>query len=215
MTLFETLTRLRAGERPASGLLHSCRLHAFGSEAYGEEAVVERFRTMPYDENNEQFSVSTPRHAALFAGAVAIVADLAGDNLARVWRLGPGAPVLPEAGISVTFDPDLSQARGDSFLCVSDHPELADNVAARVVAIGRDLVRSDPSVRARAFAIRAFGSAQKGAALFAMHHLSSNAIRAAGFFHIAVRWENNDLVTVRDTAGEAAVAATPWTPRIG
>jgi hypothetical protein len=215
MSALETLAQLRAGQRPSSCLLHSCRLHAFGCEAYGEEAIVERFRTMPHAVAGEQHVIVAPGHIALFAGAGAMIADLAGENITRIWRVGPGAPVLPEAGVSVVFDPDLTQARGDVFFCAGDHRALPADAADRVEAIGRDLARSDEGARARAFAIRAFGSAHEGAALFALYRLSGDPVRACGFVHAAVRWAGDTLVIVRDLAGEAAVAATPWTPRIG
>lgn len=216
MIAVETLTQLRAGQRPMSGLLHNCRLHAFGSEAYGEEAIVERFRSMPYAvTDGDPVVMTAPGHLALFAGAGAMIADLAGENIMRLWRVGPGEPVLPEAGVSVPLDPDLTQSRGDVFFTASDHPALAANAAARVEEIGRALALDDNGYRARAFATRAFGTRQEGAALFALYRLGDAKIRSAGFVHVAARWSGSDVVTVRDTAGEAANEATPWTPRIG
>ena len=213
-TVIDTITQLRAGQRPQTGVMHTCRLHGFGSEAYGIEAIVERFRTMPYAIASDQVVVTAPGQLALFAGAGAMIAEVAGNQIARLWRVGPGAPVLPEPGISVVFDPDLAQARGDVFFAASDHPALAPNAAPRVEAIGRDLARTDMGYRARAFAIRAFGTNDEGAALFAVHQLSADSVRSSGFVHVAVRWAGETVVTVRDTAGEAANAASPWTPRI-
>jgi hypothetical protein len=215
MSVLETLAQLRAGQRPASGLLHTCRLHAFGSEVYGTEAIVERFRMMPFVVPVEQIVVTAPGHLALFAGAGAMIADVIGDNIARLWRVGPGVTILPEPGVSVVFNPDLEQARGDVFFSASDHLSLADDAAQRVEAIGRDLARADDSFRARAFAIRAFGTADEGAALFAVYQLSGDAVRTSGFVHVAMRWSGDTVTIVRDAAGAAAVAATPWTPRIG
>lgn len=215
MSAIETLAALRAGERPDGGLLHSARLHAFGSEVYGEEAIVARFRTLPYVVADDQRVVEAPGHIALFAGAGAMVADLAEGGIARLWSVGPGAPLLPEAGISVIFDPDLAQARGDVFFAASDHPALDPHAAARVATIGAALARDDRSYRARAFVIRAFGTADEGAMLVALHRQSADEPRTLGFVHVAARWQGDATTIVRDDAGEAAVALTPWTPHIG
>ena len=214
MSALETIAQLRAGHRPAAGLLHTCRLHAFGSEAYGEEAIIERFRTMPYGMPADPAVVAAPGHLAVFAGGGAMIADLAGDNIARLWRVGPGTPVMPEPAVSVSFDPDLAQARGDLLFAASDHRQLATGAAPRVAAIGRDVIQSDTAYRTRAFAIRAFGTAMDGVVLFALHSLSGGSRRNAGFIHVAARWSGSDVAIVRDSAGEAAVAATGWMPRI-
>ena len=215
MSALETIAQLRAGQRPASGLLHTCRLHAFGSEAYGEESIVERFRTMAYGLPADPVVIATLGHLAVFAGAGAMIADLAGEDIARLWRVGPGTPVLPEPAVSVPFDPDLSQARGDLLFSAREHHQLSADAAPHVEAIGLELARGDTAYRTRAFAIRAFGSAAEGAALFALHRLSAGSQRNAGFFLVAARWSGGDVVIVNDSAGEAAVAATPWMPRIG
>ena len=215
MSAAETIAQLRAGHRPTSGLLHTCRLHAFGSEAYGEEAIVERFRTLPDGMPADPVIVAAPGHLAVFAGAGAIIADLAAGNIARMWRVGPGTPVLPEPAVSVSFDPDLTQARGALLFAVRDHRQLAEDAAPRVAAIGLELAHTTTAYRTRAFAIRAFGTAAEGAVLFACHRLNAGSQRHAGFSHIAARWSGNDIAIVHDSAGEAAIAAVPWTPRIG
>ena len=214
MSALDTLIQLRSGEWPASGLVHNCRLHAFGSEAYGEEAIVERFRTLPYVPA-DPVTVAVPGHFAMFAGAGAIIADLSDDNIARMWRVGPGPAILPEPGVSVVFDPDMAQARGDVFFAASDHPALANDSADRVIEAGRAISRdNDGSSRARAFVVRAFGSAAEGAALFAVHRMTGGPIRTSGFAMAAVRWTINELHIVRDLAGEQAVVKVPWTPSI-
>ena len=215
MSALETVAQLRAGLRPKSGLLHTCRLHALGSEAYGEEAVVERFSDMVEAMPADPVVVAVPGHLALFAGDEAIFADLAGENISRLWRVGPGAPAGSETAVSVSFDPDLTQVRGDVFFEARMHRQLLIDAAPRVEAIGLELVRTDTAFRTRAFAVRAFGTANDGAALFALHRLSTGAQRNAGFIHVAARWCGNDVACMYDSAGEAAVAAAPWTPRIG
>jgi len=216
MNAVETLRALARGERPASGLLHAARLDASGAEAYGEEAIVERFRHAPIDLSPGAVVVEAPGHVAIFDGDVAVFADVFGQSIARLWCLGDGRPVVAEAGISVAFDPDLAQARGDVFFAASDHPALAPDAVDRVSAAGGVIARDDPTVfRARAFAIRAFGSASAGAALFAVYRLAGTAERTAGFAMAAARWSSGETQFVRDRAGESARAGRAWMPRIG
>ncbi len=215
MSALDTLTQLRSGTRPTSGLLHHCRLHAFGSEVYGEEAIVERFRALPYVPA-DPVTVAVPGHFAMFAGAGAIIADLSGDNIARMWRVGPGPAILPEPGVSVVFDPDLAQARGNVFFAASDHPALAVDAADRALEAGRAITRDDnKSYRTRAFAVRAFGTAIEGVALFAVYRLTGAPVRTSGFAMAAVRWTPDDLQIVRDLAGEQVIAERRWTPSVG
>ena len=67
MNAFETLCRLAAGERPEAGVLHTARLGAFGTEAYGEEAIVELFRRQVRPIAETMIRVEAMRHLALFA----------------------------------------------------------------------------------------------------------------------------------------------------
>ena len=211
MSVLETITEMRAGRRPVSGLLHGCRLHAFGSEVQGEEAIADRFRTLPYV-TADPITVDAPGHFALFAGVGAIIADVADGNVARLWRVGPGPAIPAEPGVSVAFDPDMSQARGDLCFCSGDHPALADGAVTRVEGIGREIARADAAYRARAYTVRAFGSVAEGAALFAVYR--QGAAGSPGFVNVAARWSGDEVVVVRDDAGEAALAVTPWKPQI-
>lgn len=214
MSAVETLRMLAAGERPATGLLHTARLEAFGVELYGEEAIVERFSRAPFVLSDAATVVETPGHLAIFDSETALVADLYGGNIARIWLLGDGEARDGEAGISVVFDPDLAQARGDIFLAASDHPALAADAVGRAIAAGRAITR-DNGYCVRAFAIRAFGTAAEGAALFAVYRLTGEPTRTSGFAMAAVRWTHDSFRIVRDLAGEAAISRRRWTPRIG
>ena len=218
MSAVETLRMLAAGECPASGLLHTARLAAFGVECYGEEAIVDSFSRAPIVLSGTATVVETSSHLAIFDGDTALIADLYSANIARLWRLGCGDPLDAEQGISVVFDPDLAQARGDICLAASDHPALAGDAIDRAAQAGRAITRnsdnSDNSYRSRAFAIRAFGTAAEGVALFAVYRLAGEPARTSGFAMAAVRWMPDNLRIVRDLAGEQAVAKRPWTPRI-
>lgn len=215
MNAVETLMALAAGEWPPKGLLHTARLEAFGVEAYGEEAIVESFRCAPFDLSDNATVVEATGHVAIFDGDTALVADLYGECITRLWQLSDGNPLDGEPGISVVFDPDLAQARGDVFAAASDHPALAPDAIGCLLRAGRAIARDDPDAyRTRAFAIRAFGTVARGVALFAVHRLEGEFDRRAGFAMAAARWTLDGLQIVRDRAGEDAVAERSWTPHI-
>lgn len=219
MTALATLRALAAGEPVANGaLLQTCRLAAGGSEFYGEEEILARFRSAP-TLTDEPLSLASASHAALFWPGTALFADLAGEHIARLWLLGPGAPAARETSVAVPFDPDMAQSPGDLAFAASDHPGLSPGDVGRVMQAGRDLATDwrdasdQPGLRARAFAIRAFSEGSTCAALFAVHVLSGDAVRRAGFVHAAVMLGGSGL-TVQDSAGESALDAE-WRPRIG
>lgn len=221
MTAVKTLRMIAAGERPLGGLLHTTRLEAFGVVAYGEEAIVEQFACNPLALSEQSVVIDVPGHIAIFDAEAAIIADLYGGNVARLWRLGGGEPADTEAGISVSFDPDLTQASGDVLFAATDHPELATDAVDFVQRAGRKLLqtrheeRGKRAYRARAFVVRAFGDATSGVVLFAVYRLTGDAVRESGFAMAAMRWTTDKMYIVRDWAGETAVTLRQWTPRIG
>jgi hypothetical protein len=209
----DTLRILAAGKRPMTGLLHTARLEAFGVEIYGEEAIVEAFRRAPYDFSETATIIDVASHIAMFDGDMAIVADVAGDNIARIWRLGTGDPLVHEPSISVAFDPDLAQANGDVVTRGTDHPELAVEALESVRLAGQAIARAaTDAYRTRASTIRAFGSVAEGAALFAVYRLTGDPARNSGFAMAAALWTSAGMEIVRDRVGEAAVSLRPWTP---
>ena len=216
MIALETLQMLAAGQRPTSGLLHTARLAAFGTEFYGEEAIVEAFRRAPQTISDAAAVLGCRGHIAIFDSDTALFADLHGESIARIWRLGDGVPAAGEPAISVAFDPDLAQARGDVFAAATDHPALAPDAFEKLLQAGRTIAHADPAAyRTRAIAVRAFGSATEGSALFAVHRLIGNPRRTAGFAMAAVRWTSDGLTTFKDRSGEAAAVTGAWTPCIG
>jgi hypothetical protein len=186
MSAAEELRSLLAGRRPAAGLLQTVRLELGGTEFYGEEAVLERGRAAPVDLARAE-EVRGPAGLALFGESVAAVADLHGERVGRVWVLGALPPAEPEAAVMVAFDPDLLQARAAVFLDAADHPDAAPPLLDRLAAAGARLVEAEPGYRARAFLIRAWGDAARGAGLFAVHRLGPGPVRASGWSYAAVR----------------------------
>lgn len=216
MSALEVLQMLAAGQRPTSGLLHTARLAAYGTEFYGEEAIVEAFRREPQVISDAVTVLALPGHIAIFDSDTALFADLHGESIARIWRLGDGDPAAGEPGISVAFDPDLAQARGDVFAAETDHPALGPDAFEKLLQAGRTIAHADPaSYRTRAIAVRAFGNAAEGSALFAVHRLIGNPRRTSGFAMAAVRWAPDGLTIVRDRSGEATAVTAAGTPCIG
>jgi len=227
MNALTALSNIAAGKRPQGELLPACRLEAFGIELYGEEAIVQSFRQAPLAIPARAQVIRVPGHIAVFDGEHALFADLYGEDIARIWRLGPGLPAHAEPAVGVPFDPDLWQERRDLAWRREDHPQLSEAGADAVHAIGCKLARHwEPGngagdYRVRPFLLRAFdgqGDGQ-GAALFAVYRLGPSAQRSAGFSLVAASFQlaGGALAShalVRDLAGEAAVQQAPWLPRV-
>jgi hypothetical protein len=203
--------------------LPPCRLEAFGSEVFGEEAIVQAFRCCPFVEAQGLVAIATGRHLALFGPDTALIADVYDDNIARIWRLGPGNPVDSEPALGVPFDADLRQSRGDLAFRKEDLPALTPAALPVLEEIGRALSRQwDPAggsspYRARSFLIRAFSQNGRSVGLFALHTVGGGPVRTLGFTYVAVLVENDDASTaiiIRDRAGEAARDMKVWRPRV-
>ncbi|WP_375396669.1 hypothetical protein [uncultured Sphingomonas sp.] len=210
MSVADHLAALTAGRRPADdGLLGNCRLEWRGGEAYGEEAILELFRSAPFDAGPDAVLVETAASAALVGADGALVADVYDGRIGRLWRIGPGGAPETEPAVSVAFDPDLRQVRGGVLIGPGDHPELDAGKVAGVVAAAEALVAAggpQPLHRARAFAMRAFTGTAGTAALLAVHRLTGGPMRGGGFAYAAIVI---DGPSVADPAPEG-----PWAPRL-
>ncbi len=226
MSARTALLALAAGQRPAGALLPPVRLHAGGAELFGEEAAVHAFRRAPIVFSDAAEVLEADGHVAIFEGENALFASTYGDLIARIWRLGPGEPGAVEPAIGVPFDTDLRQSRVDVAFRAEDHPALAADAAAAVVAIGANLAHGwaagegEGAYRTRPFVLRAFSNGDRGAALFALFRLGPDAVRSAGFSFAAVRFRFDgsgvaEHHVVRDLSGEAAVGAAPWRAHVG
>lgn len=224
MKPLEALQMLARGQRPRDALLPPCRLEGLGTQAYGEEAIVSHFRNTPMGSLEATDVVVTPSHIAIFAGEAVLFADVFGDHILRIWRLGPGEPSATQPAIGVAFDTDLFQSRRDAVLRMEDHRELHADAKEIVEQIGYSLAHEwtpedgSPALRARPFCLRAFSNGNIGAALFAVHRLGSGKVRSAGFAFAAARFAlgkdgNQEPLIVRDLAGEKAVEKAVWRTR--
>jgi len=212
-----TVHALARGERPFAGLLHNCRFEAFGSETYGEEAILARCRASCRPISSDAITFDDPAHLAIFDGGRAWFVDVQNGCFSRLWLLADEEITIfpPEVAISVPFDPDLTQARGDVLMVPADHPALHPDACAKVIALGRRIVASSAARRTRAFVVRAFGTAENGAALLAIFRISVDSANSPGFAMAAACWSSGVDHVVYDRAGEVAAASAPWTPQVG
>ncbi len=190
MSAFGAIAEVAIGRVPVQ-LLHACRLEVGGFDAFGVEAISDAFRCDPVTLDY----ATVVENAESFAAIVddqAVFADLYDGNIGRLWRAGRTAPHAPEPFVAVPFDPDLTQARGDVQFSATDHPLLASDAAARVRVAGLEILAHDPSAwRSRVFCVRTFGSASRGAALFALYRMSGGQVRTSGFGYAVAIWEGS------------------------
>lgn len=209
MNARDALAAIAGGTRHA-GLLGNCRCEWGGGEAYGEEAILELFREHPVDiADGEMIQDATA--LACFKRDTALFADLHEGRIGRLWRIGPGGGAPIEPAVAVASDPDLRQARGDVLFRAADHPGLASDAATAVIAGGNALIgRIDhgPLHRARAFVLRALGTADRAAALYSVQRLGGGAVRTSGFGYAAALVGAHEMVAIDPPTPRE------WTPRL-
>jgi hypothetical protein len=198
MTMLSILRAIAAGD--TDQVLGPTRLAVGGHELFGIEAVADAFRRDPLelgDDDTPPLFAESARQAAVLHGGQAMFADLYDGRIGRLWRVGAAPSSPPEPRVAVAFDPDLRQARGDLLFDPADHPGL-DADAHGIVRAAALALLTAPAWRARAFAIRAFGDAEAGAVLFAVHRLSADPMRVGGFVHAAAVWSEGERRVVAD-----------------
>ena len=202
MSALQTLIALVGGASMPVGILGTCRLESGNVDAFGTEAVASAFRRAPITGAENYAVVAASGHLALFGENDAVVADLFGENIGRLWRIGQPEPGAPEPAVSVAFDTDLRQARADVFVAAAEHAALDPAAIGRIEGLGRALVDDaspeHAAFRARAFAVRAFGDAEQGCVLFAIHALAAPPIRTPSLTYAAARWNGETTQIVRD-----------------
>jgi hypothetical protein len=212
------LTHLRAlarGTLPTDdGLLGNTRCAWGRGILISEEAILAAFAARPFDLEGELLEVETPQGAALIGQDDALVADLYGGRIGRLWRVGRGIAHPAEPGIDVAFDPDMRQERGNVSFRAEDHADLDPAAAEQLLAGSRSLVdrlRSEGKLRVRAFVVRAFGKPGASAALLSLHTLGNEASRTAAFGYsvIGAGSGSDDLRVVSEQP-----QPREWTPRL-
>ena len=212
MTISIVLAEIAGGRRPADdGLLGNCRLEWGRGEAYGEEAILASFRAAPLAVGDDVIAV---RQSAAWIGEdAALVADLYGGRIGRLWRVGVGAAPPCEPAVSVAIDTDLRQQRGGVSFRAADHPELNGNATEAVLAAATALLAPDGGGvlhRSRAFVLRAFSGPTGTVALFALYRLGGGDVRTAGFVRaVAMIAADGAIRSVVDQQSRSE-----WTPRL-
>ena len=203
MTTADTLRALAMGTPMDDSILPACRLESGNVDSFGAEAVGDALRRAPVAALDRAVTIAGPGHCALFTDTEALVADLWDGRIGRLWRIGQRDPWVAEPAVAVAFDPDLRQARADVFVSETDHPALDRGGLDKIASLGRALVHDTRSeyaaYRSRAFVIRAFGDASRGAGLFAIHALAANPVRTPSLTYAAVRWDVAVTQSLRDT----------------
>jgi hypothetical protein len=214
MSGLDHLRALAQGTRPAEdGLLGNARSAWGHCELLSEESVIAGFAARPFALDGELLAVETPQGAALIGNDRALVADLYGGRIGRMWRVGGHQDASHEQAIDVAFDADMSQQRGDLSFRSEDHPDLVPAAAERLIAAGRNLVeqvRLEGKLRVRGFVVRAFGSPEASAALLSLFTLGNETQRSASFSYaaIGVGPTDDDTRYVRDL-----LQPRSWSPR--
>jgi len=203
------LGRLLSGEGPP--VLQTCRFEGLGGLLYGREAIGEALEAL--DPGAAVLDVETARLGVWLDGSHAVVADLAGGLVQRLWLLGETVVLSPPPAVDLPADPDLAQAhRGVRFDPV-DHPELQPGDVDRLFSSAADWPSCEVTaprpvvLRAASFGpvavalLRLEGEADEGPA----RRIAFNALIVAG----ADGGERR-----LDTAERAQALARPWTPRL-
>lgn len=214
MSPIDHLHAIARGEAPADdGLLGNARCRWGRGELVGEESILAAFCARSFATGDDTIAITTPTGAALIGQDDALIADVYDGRVGRLWRVGQGLAWPDEPGIDVAFDPDMRQLRGDVCFRAEDHPELDAAGAERLVAAARqhvDQLRRAGALRVRAFVLRAFGDADRAAALLSVHVMSNASNRSAAFGHAIIGF-GSGTDGVR-TVGESSLPGA-WTPR--
>lgn len=202
----------RGGTPPDDGLLGNARCGWGRGELIGEESILAAFCARTFADA-DAIAIETAQGAALIGQDDALIADVYDGRIGRLWRVGKGVSLPPEPAIDVAFHLDMRQQPGDVLFRAEDHPELSPADAARVLDAARahlGLLRRTGALRSRAFLVRAFGNEDATAALLAVHTMSNETSRTAGFSYaiFAVGSKDNSARLVSDQT-----RPRPWSPR--
>ena len=222
------LRRLVAGDPSGSAdLLHTCRMHAFGAEVIGNRSVAEALRRAPFRLGAQPHVVETAASFAVLDATaaghpLAFFADLYDGRIGRLWRVGPhfGQRIARDPGISVAFDPRLSQMAEPVALRAEDHPGLESTAVAPLTTALRQLAHagvdsaSGSAARRTVFVLRACSQGTHCAALVSLHELTTDESRTSAFRFAAVflQYAGGEVVHIVTALDDTVVA--PWSPRI-
>jgi hypothetical protein len=163
----------------ASHLLAACRTQAYGAEAFGGVMACQMFARQPAPLSREPYVLATDQNLAIFDADAkgqeqAIFADLYDGHVGRLWRLGAGTTDSDaEPALAMAVDVMMSQLRAPVALSAGDHPRLDPAATAPLRQLAAAVATMNPQgdgaiVDGRAFVVRAFTQADRGAALLAV-----------------------------------------------
>lgn len=209
MSTCDQLVSLARGEPLEGGpLLPSVRAEGWGSEAFAPEAVAAMFRARSsHCSDWQQFA--DDRGLAVVGEKEAVIADVVDGRCHRIWRLGPGEPAACDRAISLSFDPDLRQHRGD----VIGIEEWGDDHNLIRLA-GAAIHRTSTAFRLRLFPIRIIGGQSAQVVLFAAFVMNGDMQRHSGFVMMVAVVEDGNVRVLRDPSGEDALSRRNHPPRI-
>ena len=214
MTGLDHLKMLAQGTRPQDdGLLGNTNVTWGHETSLGEESILAKFTAAPFTVDDELLGVETPMAAALIGTNSALVADLYGGRIGRLWRVG--GEVNSEAGqiVDVAFDTDMRQERGNLNFRFQDHPSLAPEASDKLLAASAALieqVRQNGNLRARGFIIRAFGDTHASVALMSIFTLGNQSCHSASFDYAVIGIQPDG--EVRNICARSN--PRDWTPRL-
>lgn len=210
-------------------LQNTCRFEGFGIEILGGKSIADAFRLEPFVIDKKAHVVAQPHTIAVLDAntrgePVCFFADTFGDQIARLWRVGPAptAAIVSASvpAVSVPFDPRMSQVASCVAFNASDHPELGaaaamhiDNVVDELCAVP-DEPEQGKSARRTAFVMRAVSHGQTCAVLLQMHELTTGAIRHSCFRLAAVFFRFAGQQIVHSVTCVDAAPVPDWTPRV-
>jgi hypothetical protein len=207
----DLLTALARGEREARRrLLHTARLEGRGADLYGRDEILHHLAAAPIGPGE---SVVAGRLAAVTTEAgEALVAEFAGDQVARLWVLGAGAGTTAASPrIDVPRDHALGQVASAAWRR-EDHPELADGDAAAIEALIA-WPRDPDVVEARALVLRAGSSPEGPLALVRLEGRAPGSGRPIGAYALGLA-RGGEFTRLVDRAGLAAELRREWSPRL-
>ncbi|MGB6229422.1 MAG: hypothetical protein WBF53_04770 [Litorimonas sp.] len=214
MTAIANLRCIAEGRRPENdGLLGSARYRWGALDLIGEEDILSDFRREPIEFGDADVALASNGSAVLLSDRSALVADLHGGRIGRIWRIGRtdgSASQLPS--IDVAFDVDLHQSRREWIAFRSeDHPELDSRLQDALLEASMNCLAdlAIEALRVRGFVVRAFSVGETCAALLSIYTLSRGERRSPQSRYAVVSVSSDGtIVSALDP-----LYHSDWTPR--
>ncbi|MGB7419832.1 MAG: hypothetical protein WA918_11690 [Erythrobacter sp.] len=215
MSGLQHLETLARGDRPENGgLLGTAKLSWSRVDRLSEEDILAVFAHDPFNVGKVALMIETETGAAIVSDSTALLADLYGGRIGRVWRIGDEVEEEHEPVLHVAFDTDMDQGRSAAVhFRPEDHPDLSAHWREKVLGQIEELIadqRRAGALRTRAFVIRAWGNEAGAVALVSLFSLSSTSQRSANMAYAVVASDCDG----RKFAVIAKTSAGDWTPRL-